>query len=222
VAVPSLLNVASLFPKMPDAQLFHTPVISGHLFPWLPSGLAAAECRRLSGRLSWSSPPETDLSILPIVPPVEPACGNAGQGATNRASRSTGGTIGKTGKSVSGTDEEEAQQPSPKPERRTATTRSHDTAINLTGRWSGDDGGTYTIRQSGSKVSWEYVGALATNTFNGVIRDGVIEGRWVDHPPGILRYSGVLNTRIVDANRMEKVSSSPPNYGTSVWTRQGK
>jgi hypothetical protein len=139
---------------------------------------------------------------------------------------STGGTIGKRDKSVSGTDEGEAQQSSRKPGRRTATqravTRSNDAATNLTGRWSGDDGGSYTVRQSGSKVSWEYVGTFATNTFNGVMRDDIIEGKWVDHPPGILRNSGDLKIRIDGSNRMEKVSSSPPNYGTSVWTRQGK
>jgi hypothetical protein len=102
---------------------------------------------------------------------------------------STGGAIGKTDKSVSGAEEGDSRQSSPKPRRHTAgqgvAPRSHDAAINLTGTWSGDDGGIYTIRQSGSKVSWEGVGTVYTHTFNGVTRDGAIDGRWVDHPPGM-------------------------------------
>jgi hypothetical protein len=151
----------------------------------------------------------------------------AGTGQTALAQAgSTGGTIGKTDKSISGTDEGESRQSSPGPGRRTATqrvTRSHDAAVNLTGTWSANDGGTYTIRQSGSKVSWESVGTLFSNTFNGVIRDGVIDGKFVDHPPGMMRNSGPLKLRIVDANRMEKIEAgSFSAYGGTIWTRPGR
>jgi hypothetical protein len=140
---------------------------------------------------------------------------------------STGGTIGKTDKSVSGTEEGESRQPSRKPGRRTTgqevVARPHDVAVNLTGTWSANDGGTYTIRQSGSNVSWEGASIVFSNTFNGVIRDGVIDGKWVDHPPGLTRNSGQLKVRIVDANRIEKIEAGSSSlYGGSVWTRQGR
>jgi hypothetical protein len=64
---------------------------------------------------------------------------------------STGGTIGKTDKSASGGENSEPRQ------RKHGMVRPHDVAVNLTGKWSCDDGGTYTIRQSGSKVSCEGV-----------------------------------------------------------------
>jgi Caspase domain len=95
-------------------------------------------------------------------------------------------------------------------------------ATNLTGRWSANDGGTYMIRQSGTRVSWEGVsadyGRTWTHTFNGVIRDNVIVGSFFDHPPGKVRNSGDLKIRIVDANRLEMVVRSGPFRG-SVWIR---
>jgi len=98
--------------------------------------------------------------------------------------------------------------------------RSHDVAINLTGKWSCSDGGTYTIRRSGSKVSWEGVsgdgGKTFSHTFNGVIQGNIIDGSYFDHPPGSNRYSGGLKVRIVDVNHMEKLEGL---FGGSAWTR---
>jgi formylglycine-generating enzyme required for sulfatase activity/DNA-binding winged helix-turn-helix (wHTH) protein len=95
-------------------------------------------------------------------------------------------------------------------------------AINLTGAWLADDGGTYTILQSGGNVSWEGVsgdnGQAWTHTFNGVIRDDVIVGKYFDHPPGKSNYSGDLMIRVVDGNRMEKVMASGPFRGRT-WIR---
>jgi len=147
----------------------------------------------------------------------------SGQGAFAQAG-STGGTIGKTDKSVSGSEEEAGgPRSSPKPgQSRQVTARSRDVAINLAGRWSCNDGGTYTIRQSGSKVSWEGVsgdgGKTWTHSFRGVIQNNIIEGSFADHPPGVVRGSGPLKIRIVDANRMEMLRAGAP-FGGSAWTR---
>ena len=95
-------------------------------------------------------------------------------------------------------------------------------ATNLTGIWSANDGGTYTIKQSGTQITWEGISADGGNrwshTFNGEIHDSIITGKFFDHPPGAIRNSGDLKIRIVDANRLEMVVAGG-HFGGSVWTR---
>jgi hypothetical protein len=147
----------------------------------------------------------------------------SGRGAFAQAG-SVGGTIGKTDKSVSGSEEEAGgPRPSPKPgQSRPVTARSRNVAINLAGRWSCNDGGTYTIRQSGSKLSWEGVsgdgGKSWSHSFRGVIQNNIIEGNFTDHPPGAMRGSGPLKIKVVDANRMEMLRAGTL-FGGSAWTR---
>ena len=132
---------------------------------------------------------------------------------------STGGTIGKTDKSLSGGENSKPRLG------RCEVAQPQGVAINLTGKWSCNDGGTYTIRQSGTKISWEGVsgdgGSSWTHTFNGVIQNNIIGGKFFDHPPGSIRQSGELKIRIVDANRLEKLEASVP-FGGSVWTRRSR
>jgi hypothetical protein len=94
--------------------------------------------------------------------------------------------------------------------------------INLTGVWAANDGGTYTIKQTGSEIAWEGVsrdgGRKWSHTFNGVIRNNTIVGRYFDHPPGRIRNAGELTLRIVDANRFEILVPSG-HFGGSVWIR---
>jgi hypothetical protein len=96
--------------------------------------------------------------------------------------------------------------------------------INLTGVWEANDGGTYTIRQTGTEITWEGVsrdgGRTWSHTFNGVIRNNTIVGRFFDHPPGRVRNAGELTLRIVDANRLEMLVPSG-HFGGSVWIRGG-
>jgi class 3 adenylate cyclase len=95
-------------------------------------------------------------------------------------------------------------------------------AIDLNGIWQGNDGGIYTVRRSGTQVSWEGVsgdgGESWTHTFNGTMHDNVIVGTFFDHPPGKARNSGELKIVIVDANRLERVASEVRFSGTA-WTR---
>jgi class 3 adenylate cyclase len=95
-------------------------------------------------------------------------------------------------------------------------------AIDLNGIWQGNDGGIYTVRQSGTEVSWEGVsgdgGQSWTHTFNGTIHNNVIVGTFFDHPPGKPRNSGELIIIIVDANRLERVATDVRFSGTA-WTR---
>jgi hypothetical protein len=96
-------------------------------------------------------------------------------------------------------------------------------AIDLTGIWSGNDGGTYTIRQSGTQVTWEGAsrdnGMSWSHSFNGVIRDHVIVGKFFDHPPGRSKNSGELTIRIVGPNRLNMIVAGAP-FGGSVWVRR--
>jgi hypothetical protein len=96
--------------------------------------------------------------------------------------------------------------------------------INLTGVWEANDGGTYTITQTGAEITWEGVsrdgGRTWSHTFNGVIRNNTIVGRFFDHPPGRVRNAGELTLRIVDANRLEMLVPSG-HFGGSVWIRSG-
>jgi Caspase domain len=97
-------------------------------------------------------------------------------------------------------------------------------SINLTGTWAANDGGTYTIRQTGSDITWEGVsrdgGRTWSHTFNGVIRNNTIVGRFFDHPPGRIRNAGELTLRIVDADRFEMLVPNG-HFGGSVWIRTG-
>jgi Caspase domain/PAN domain len=107
---------------------------------------------------------------------------------------------------------------------RTSQTADQSRSIDLTGTWSANDGGTYTIGQSGKQVRWEGVsadhGRTWSHTFKGIIQDNLIVGKFFDHPPGRIRQSGYLTIRIVTANRLE-MAVSGGNFGGSVWNRVG-
>jgi uncharacterized caspase-like protein len=97
--------------------------------------------------------------------------------------------------------------------------------IDLTGVWAANDGGTYTIKQTGSEITWEGAsrdgGRTWSHTFNGVIRNNTIVGRFFDHPPGRVRNAGELTLRIVDANRLEMLIPSG-HFGGSLWIRNSR
>ena len=79
VIVPSALNRVSFGPNWPEAQLDQVPAMLRQEWPNDVSRAFAA------GRLGWgtvrslsaASPPDMDLSCLPMVPPTLPACARA-------------------------------------------------------------------------------------------------------------------------------------------------
>jgi DNA-binding winged helix-turn-helix (wHTH) protein len=93
----------------------------------------------------------------------------------------------------------------------------------LSGVWQGDDGGVYTISQSGMQVTWEGIsgdgGVRWTHTFKGEIQGKMVVGRFFNHPPGQNHNAGRLTLEIVDNSRFEKVAAVGGFYG-SVWTRK--
>jgi DNA-binding winged helix-turn-helix (wHTH) protein len=104
-----------------------------------------------------------------------------------------------------------AVKPSPQPQ------------FDLSGVWNGNDGGVYTIAQSGKEVNWEGAsgdgGVEWTHTFRGEIQGKTVVGRFFDHPPGRSIHAGTLTVEIVDSNRFEKVAAGAIFIG-SVWTRR--
>lgn len=96
----------------------------------------------------------------------------------------------------------------------------------VTGTWLGSSGGVYTITQSGASVTWfardPSPSPTWSHNFTGTIRGNVIEGDYVDVPPGQNRNSGHLTLRIVDATHMVLVASTGPAFGSSTWTRQSQ
>jgi hypothetical protein len=97
-------------------------------------------------------------------------------------------------------------------------------AINLTGTWAANDGGTYVIKQAGAQITWEGTsrdgGRTWSHTFNGTIHDNVITGTFFDHPPGRIRNSGELQIKVVNSNRLEMLVPSG-HFGGSLWIRAG-
>jgi hypothetical protein len=93
----------------------------------------------------------------------------------------------------------------------------------IAGVWRCNDGGTYTIQQSGSQITWEGVsadgGKAWANSFSGMLAADVAAGAFTDHPPGAARGHGDLSIKIVAPDRIEKISGT--GFGGSVWTRVG-
>jgi hypothetical protein len=97
-------------------------------------------------------------------------------------------------------------------------------ALDLTGRWSCDDGGTYYLHQVGNDVWWlgesKDNGATWTNVFQGQIAGTQVNGKWADVPQGKIMGSGIMVLRIVDANHLTAINKTG-GFGGSNWTRQG-
>jgi len=95
----------------------------------------------------------------------------------------------------------------------------------LAGRWSGNDGGTYQIRTSGSEVSWRAGsgspghdwGKAWANNFKGR-RDGdLITGEWWDvkAPWG----KGTMTLKRVGDWSIVRVSATGSGFGGTRWSR---
>src|SRR3990167_639083 len=103
----------------------------------------------------------------------------------------------------------------------------------LTGRWSGDDGGAYYLRQVEGNIYW-YGEENATNpgwsnVFSGNIliipgslgRPGAtsIKGKWADVPKGQARNHGELSLKIVDAGKVLEISHKTGPFSGNRLTR---
>ena len=94
----------------------------------------------------------------------------------------------------------------------------------LTGPWTGDDGGTYYLRQIGEQVYW-YGEATATsptwaNVFSGRIEGNRIEGSWAGVPKGNTRGVGTLELIIEAKGEILRVIGKTGAFTGSRWVRQ--
>ena len=94
--------------------------------------------------------------------------------------------------------------------------------INLTGRWRGNDGGIYYIRQIGNELWWygqsRDSGNTWSNVFHAKINRRIIRGNWADVPKGRIRQSGKLTLQIINARTIRAVSKTG-GFGGSQWSR---
>ena len=97
-------------------------------------------------------------------------------------------------------------------------------SLNLTGRWSANDGGTYYLRQLGDQLWWYGQsgdgGATWSNVYQGVIRGEQISGRWADVPLGRIQGAGVMDLMVNNPNQFTATNRTG-GFNGSVWTRQG-
>jgi hypothetical protein len=93
---------------------------------------------------------------------------------------------------------------------------------NLTGRWQGNDGGTYYIRQIGNRIWWlgeDSNGEAWSNVFHGSISGNRVSGDWADVPKGSMRQSGTLTLQFTAPDRLRAVSQTG-GFGGTEWQKR--
>lgn len=94
--------------------------------------------------------------------------------------------------------------------------------IDLTGTWSGDDGGRYYIRQLGNIIWWDADGTTGSwgNVAHGTISSNTIRLDYADVPEGNANGFGTLVLDVISNNEL-KVTEKPASYGGSHLQRVG-
>jgi hypothetical protein len=92
----------------------------------------------------------------------------------------------------------------------------------LTGRWNGNDGGRYFLRQVGGEVWWIGMsgdgGASWTNVFQGRAEGNMVRGRWADVPHGRVMGHGEMHLQVMTPNHL-RATHRTGGFGGSEWTR---
>ena len=103
-----------------------------------------------------------------------------------------------------------------------AYVRAQQLAINLSGKWKGNDQGNYFLTQLGSALWWLGMspnsGASWTNVFHGTVSGMSISGQWTDVPLGTTRNYGTLGIQIVNFNQLQRTAVTG-GFGGSTWSR---
>jgi hypothetical protein len=93
---------------------------------------------------------------------------------------------------------------------------------NLTGRWNGNDGGRYFLRQVENELWWYGMsgdgGTSWTNVFQGRIKENMARGRWADVPSGPSMGHGEMHLQILSPNHL-RATHRTGGFGGSEWTR---
>ncbi|EAU75134.1 hypothetical protein [Synechococcus sp. RS9916] len=100
----------------------------------------------------------------------------------------------------------------------TGTNTSQNTKYKLAGTWKANDGGIYTITQSGNRIYWKGKGGNFINKFSGVISGRTITGKWHDTAASQTQNRGTLKLRINSSNKLTRIGRTGAFTG-SVWKR---
>ena len=94
--------------------------------------------------------------------------------------------------------------------------------VNISGRWQGNDGGIYYLRQLGNEVWWygEYSATNPnwSNVFKGKLQGNQLVGQWADVPKGSILQSGEMVIEVTSNNTLRAISKTG-GFGGSEWTR---
>jgi hypothetical protein len=97
------------------------------------------------------------------------------------------------------------------------------TLADLSGTWRGNDGGTYYLRQDGSKLYWYGERGdedpVWSNVFVGKVARGTVTGNWMDVPKGRARNEGELALKITNSGNTLKATRKTGGFGGSTWNR---
>lgn len=95
-------------------------------------------------------------------------------------------------------------------------------SFDLSGKWYGDDGGIYYIRQIGNRIWWfgeNHPNAPSwSNVAYGEAHGAEIRLQWADVPKGYIMNSGTLVLEILSNGRIA-ARHKTGGFGGSVWTR---
>ena len=95
------------------------------------------------------------------------------------------------------------------------------TKYKLAGTWKANDGGTYTIKQAGNRITWTGRGGNFINKFSGTISGRTICGKWRDTAQSQTQNKGTLKLRINNSGKLTRIRRTGPFTG-SQWTRVGR
>lgn len=95
-------------------------------------------------------------------------------------------------------------------------------AQNLTGKWKGNDGGSYFLRQIDNELWWygqsKDGGKTWSNVFYGSIKGNYVTGKWADMPHGLAQNSGMMTIKILGNNKLKAIKKTG-GFGGSEWSR---
>lgn len=97
-------------------------------------------------------------------------------------------------------------------------------AYNLTGKWQGNDGGIYYIRQLGNTIWWYGENSPNnpswSNVANGHISGNMLNLQWSDVPKGSIMNNGNLTLEVLSEGKIV-ARNKTGGFGGSEWTKQG-
>jgi hypothetical protein len=95
--------------------------------------------------------------------------------------------------------------------------------FDLTGVWTGNDGGTYYLRQINNVVWWfgedDAENPSWSNIAHGRLNGKTINLEWTDVPKGSITQNGTLVIKVVDNNKLI-LQTEVGGFGGSEWTRK--